>query len=72
MLAAPAMAFAQRCRVTPRDALGPYCKPGAPAEPELCASGSAGGRMLTVKGRALGMPGGALAAGFDVTLAKLG
>lgn len=53
---APVVAFAQQCRVTPRDALGPFYKPNAPAQAELCASGSSGGQRLTVTGRVLGMP----------------
>ena len=62
LLAAPA-AFAQQCRVTPRDALGPFYKANAPAEPELCASGSGGPDKLTVSGRVLGMPNCAPLAG---------
>ncbi len=82
MLAAPAVVFAQRCRVTPRDALGPYYKPGAPAEPELCAKGYATRVTQLYFAREGGVPkdlvvtavpkDGALAASFDVTLAKLG
>ena len=53
--AAPAAAIAQQCRVTPRDALGPFYKSGAPLQTELCASG--GGEKLLVTGRVLGMPG---------------
>lgn len=55
LMVAPA-AYAQQCRVTPRDALGPFYKPNAPAQAELCASGSGGGQQLTVSGRVLGMP----------------
>src|SRR5574341_1390035 len=54
-LAAPT-ALAQQCRVTPRDALGPFYKAGAPAQPELCASGSGGSQKLTVTGRVIGAP----------------
>lgn len=54
LLAVPAAAFAQQCRVTPRDALGPFYKSGAPLQTELCASG--GGEKLAVSGRVLGMP----------------
>lgn len=50
------VARAQQCRVTPRDALGPFYVKGAPAQAELCASGSGGGQRLTVTGRVLGMP----------------
>lgn len=56
LLAAPSAVFAQQCRVTPRDALGPFYKADAPAQTELCASGSGGGEKLTVSGRVLGMP----------------
>ena len=49
-------ALAQQCRVTPRDALGPFYKSNAPSQTELCASGSGGGQKLTVTGRVLGMP----------------
>jgi protocatechuate 3,4-dioxygenase beta subunit len=52
----PAAALAQQCRVTPRDALGPFYKVNAPAQAELCASGSGGGQKLTVSGRVLGTP----------------
>ncbi len=55
LLAAP-VALAQQCRVTPRDALGPFYVKGAPAQAELCASGSGGGQKLTVSGRVVGMP----------------
>jgi len=53
LIVAPA-AYAQQCRVTPRDALGPFYVKGAPAQAELCASGSGGGQKLTVSGRVLG------------------
>lgn len=56
LLAMPAAALAQQCRVTPRDALGPFYKPNAPSQPELCASGSGGSEKLVVTGRVLGMP----------------
>ena len=52
----PALALAQQCKVTPRDALGPFYVKGAPAQAELCASGSGGGQKLAVTGRVLGMP----------------
>jgi len=55
LLASP-IAAAQQCRVTPRDALGPFYKPGAPAQAELCASGSGGSQKLTVTGRVLSTP----------------
>ena len=55
LIAAPTVA-AQQCRVTPRDALGPFYKPSAPAQAELCASGSGGSQKMTVSGRVLGMP----------------
>ena len=55
LIVAPA-AYAQQCRVTPRDALGPFYVKGAPAQAELCASGSGGGQKLTVSGRVLGTP----------------
>lgn len=54
-LAAPT-ALAQQCRVTPRDALGPFYKANAPAQAELCAGGAGGGQILVVSGRVLGMP----------------
>lgn len=54
-LVAPGAAIAQQCRVTPRDALGPFYKSGAPFQGDLCASGS-GGEKLIVTGRVLGMP----------------
>lgn len=47
-------AIAQQCRVTPRDQLGPFYLPGAPAQTELCASGSGGKDRLLVSGRVLG------------------
>jgi protocatechuate 3,4-dioxygenase beta subunit len=53
MLAAPHAVFAQQCRTTPRDALGPFYKSGAPLQTELCAGG---GEKLAVSGRVLGMP----------------
>jgi protocatechuate 3,4-dioxygenase beta subunit len=53
LIAAPA-AYAQQCRVTPRDALGPFYVKGAPAQADLCASGTGGGQKLTVTGRVLG------------------
>ena len=55
LLAAPA-ALAQQCRVTPRDALGPFYVKGAPAHANLCASAAGGAQKLTVSGRVLGMP----------------
>jgi len=55
LLAAPA-ALAQQCRVTPRDALGPFYVKGAPAKAELCASATGGAQKLTVSGRVFGMP----------------
>jgi protocatechuate 3,4-dioxygenase beta subunit len=56
-------AIAQQCRVTPRDALGPFYKANAPAQAELCASGSGGKERLVVSGRVLGAPGCAPLAG---------
>lgn len=56
LFAAPRMLHAQQCRITPRDALGPFYKSGAPFQAELCASGSGGGEKLLVTGRVLGMP----------------
>ena len=56
LIVAPAVALAQQCRVTPRDALGPFYKSNAPSQTELCASGSGGGQKLTVTGRVVGMP----------------
>ncbi|MGH8634830.1 MAG: hypothetical protein ACRET7_11950 [Burkholderiales bacterium] len=53
LIVAPA-AHAQQCRVTPRDALGPFYVKGAPAQAELCASGSGGSEKLTVSGRVIG------------------
>ena len=53
-LGAPTLVLAQQCRVTPRDQLGPFYKPNAPAQPELCSSG--GSEKLIVSGRVLGMP----------------
>ena len=50
------MALAQQCRVTPRDTLGPFYKPDAPAQPELCASGSGGKERLIIIGQIRGMP----------------
>jgi protocatechuate 3,4-dioxygenase beta subunit len=54
LVAAPT-ALAQQCRRTPRDALGPFYVKGAPAQVELCASGSGGTQKLTVSGRVLGV-----------------
>jgi protocatechuate 3,4-dioxygenase beta subunit len=65
MLLAPE-AFAQQCRVTQRDALGPFYIPNAPARAELCASGSGGKERLVVTGRVLGMPDCAPIAGAHV------
>jgi len=62
LVAAPAV-LAQQCRVTPRDALGPFYVRGAPAQAELCASGSGGRQKLTVSGRVAGMPACAPLAG---------
>src|SRR5512134_411831 len=56
LLAAPSALHAQQCRVTPRDQLGPFYKSGAPAQGELCASGSGGKERLVIAGRILGMP----------------
>ena len=56
LVAAP-VALAQQCRVTPRDALGPFYVKGAPAQADLCASGTGGVQKLTVSGRVLGTPG---------------
>jgi protocatechuate 3,4-dioxygenase, beta subunit len=47
-------AFAQQCRVTPRDQLGPFYTRGAPEQSDLCASGSGGKERLIVTGRVLG------------------
>lgn len=44
------------CRPTPRDALGPFYKPGAPAVAELCAAPRHGAQRLTVIGRVTGLP----------------
>ena len=55
LFAAPSTVFAQQCRVTPRDAVGPFYKSGAPFETDLCASGSGGAEKLLVTGRVLGM-----------------
>ena len=55
-LIATPVALAQQCRVTQRDALGPFYVKGAPAQAELCASGSGGSQNLTVSGRVLGTP----------------
>ena len=55
LVAAP-VALAQQCRVTPRDALGPFYVKGAPAQADLCASGTGGAQKLTVSGRVLGTP----------------
>ena len=55
LIAAPT-ALAQQCRVTPRDALGPFYVKGAPAQADLCASGTGGAQKLTVSGRVLGTP----------------
>ena len=52
----PGVANAQQCKVTPRDQLGPFYKSGAPAQAELCASGSGGKERLAIAGRVLGMP----------------
>lgn len=56
LFAVPSTLIAQQCRVTPRDALGPFYNSGAPLQTELCASGSGGGEKLVVAGRVLGMP----------------
>jgi protocatechuate 3,4-dioxygenase beta subunit len=55
LIAAPAV-LAQQCRVTPRDALGPFYVKDAPAQADLCASGTGGAQKLTVSGRVLGTP----------------
>jgi len=65
LIVAPA-AYAQQCRVTPRDALGPFYKANAPAQADLCASGSGGRERLLVTGRVLGMPDCAPLAGAIV------
>ncbi len=62
-IASPLSVLAQQCRVTPRDALGPFYVKGAPAQSELCASGSGGGERLAVAGRVLGSQGCAPIAG---------
>jgi protocatechuate 3,4-dioxygenase beta subunit len=49
-------AFAQQCRPTPRDALGPFYTRNAPEQNDLCASGSGGKARLIVSGRILGAP----------------
>lgn len=54
-LAAPA-ATAQQCRAIPRDQLGPFYLRDAPAQGDLCASGSGGKARLIVSGRILGAP----------------
>jgi protocatechuate 3,4-dioxygenase beta subunit len=54
LFAAPWTVFAQQCRVTPRDALGPFYKSGTPLQTELCANG--GGEKLLVTGRVSGVP----------------
>ena len=54
-VALPGLALAQQCRVTPRDALGPFYIKGAPSQAELCASGTGGSQKLAVSGRVLGM-----------------
>ena len=54
--ATPCVSLAQQCHMTPRDQLGPFYKPNAPAQPGLCASGSGGKERLVVAGRVLGMP----------------
>ncbi len=51
---APFSVVAQQCRVTPPDQLGPFYTPGAPAQSDLCASGSGGKERLQVSGRVLG------------------
>lgn len=56
LFAVPLTAIAQQCRVTPRDALGPFYKSGAPSQTELCASSGGGSERLVVTGRVLGMP----------------
>lgn len=63
LFATPVTLFAQQCRGTPRDALGPFYVTGAPAQADLCASGPAVGQKLTVSGRVLGMPACAPLAG---------
>jgi protocatechuate 3,4-dioxygenase beta subunit len=56
LFAFPRASLAQQCRVTPRDQLGPFYKPGAPAAADLCANGSGGKERLIVTGRVLGAP----------------
>lgn len=56
LVAFPKAVLARPCRVTPRDALGPFYKPDAPFETDLCASGSGGGEKLAVSGRIFGLP----------------
>jgi len=56
IFATPVAALAQQCRVTPRDALGPFYVKDAPAQADLCASGTGGAQKLTVSGRVLGTP----------------
>jgi protocatechuate 3,4-dioxygenase beta subunit len=53
-LVVPAQAVAV-CRPTPRDALGPFYKPGAPAVAELCAAAGKSAQRLTVTGRVTGL-----------------
>ncbi len=48
-------AAAQHCRVTPRDQLGPFYTRNAPAQAELCVSGSGGKERLVVTGRVQGV-----------------
>jgi protocatechuate 3,4-dioxygenase beta subunit len=55
-IAVPGLALAQQCRVTPRDMVGPFYIKGAPAQADLCASGSGGSQKLAVSGRVLGAP----------------
>ena len=54
--AMPCTALAKQCAVTPRDQLGPFYKSGAPAQAELCTSGSGGKERLIVTGHVLGLP----------------
>jgi protocatechuate 3,4-dioxygenase beta subunit len=49
-------AWAQQCRVTRRDQLGPFYLPDAPGQADLCASGSGGSVRLEVSGRVTGAP----------------
>lgn len=53
---AGAPAVAQKCRVTPRDQLGPFYSRNAPELSDLCTSGSGGKARLVVSGRILGAP----------------